>query len=109
MSERLTALLVRALETHLETRRPIRLPDGTQIIWNAFLDLGQARSRNQGLPNPIGYAEIDAYCRLMRIPLEPHHIRAITALDAAWLQWVAKPKEPLPDLSAAAFDARIAG
>ncbi|GGG62755.1 hypothetical protein GCM10011415_06390 [Salipiger pallidus] len=36
-------------------------------------------------PNPISFPEIEAYCRLMRLPLEPHHVEAIRAMDAMWI------------------------
>ena len=43
----------------------------------------------------------------MRVPLEPHHVRILLAMDRTWLEELRKDPTP-PPLSAAAFDG-IAG
>lgn len=98
-----------ALEVHLQGQR-VRAPEGSSIIWNAFMALSRARSSGPHGPNPISFVEIEAWCRLMRVPLEPHHVQAIAAMDQAWLQHCYKRRageHPKSDLSAAAFDAVI--
>ena len=85
-----TRHLTRALAAVLEGERP-RLPEGGGPLWTAFLDLSAARSGHAHGPNPISYAEILAYARLMRLPLAPHHVRTIRALDDAWLAHVRGP------------------
>ena len=100
--------LMRALEAHLDGGQPMRLPDGAGIIWDAFVAL----SRTRTAPQAISYRDVQAYCDLMRVPLEPHHVRTIMELDDIWLSWATKPQKPekpLPKLSVAAFDARITG
>ena len=44
----------------------------------------------------------------MRVPLEPHHVEILTAMDQVWLQdfyGKATGKPPATPLTAAAFDA----
>ena len=107
MALRTVDRLSEALAAHLDGK-PITAPEGASVIWNAFMALSRARSSGPSGPNPIGFPEIDAWSRLMQMPLEPHHVQAITAMDQVWLQhcyrrWAGGgPKE---DLSAAAFDA----
>ncbi|MCA0847189.1 hypothetical protein LCL92_07850 [Salipiger thiooxidans] len=69
--------------------------------------LSRARSCGAAGPNPISYPEIAAYAQLMRMPLEPHHVETLAAMDAVWMQRVyARAKGgPSAQLTAAAFDA----
>lgn len=76
--------LCAALEASLQGGK-VRPPEGSAIIWNAFMSLSRARSCGPVGPNPITYPEIEAYTRLMRLPLEPQHVEAIAALDGVWL------------------------
>ena len=55
------------------------------ILWEAFQRLSRARSYGAAGPNPIGFPEIEAWMRLTRTPLEPHHVEVIEAMDAVWL------------------------
>ncbi len=55
------------------------------MLWGAFQSLCRTRTYNPHGPNPIAYAEIDAWCRLQRVPLEPAHVRILVAMDEAWL------------------------
>lgn len=83
-------------------------PEGSSIVWNAFMALSRARSSGSFGPNPIGFGEIEVWCRLMRVPLEPHHVQAIAAMDQACLQHCYNRRArgiPKEALSAAAFDA----
>lgn len=64
------------------------IPDGSGPIWNAFVALSRTRTMTEAGPNPISFTEIDAWCRLTRTPLEPHHVEVIAAMDAVWLEEV---------------------
>lgn len=63
-----------------------RPPEGGVALWRAFASLSRARSWQAHGPNPISYPEIEAYCRLMRLPLEPRHVAIIRAMDEAWIE-----------------------
>lgn len=65
--------------------RPATVPESGRLAWGWFLDLCRTRSSNGYGPNPISHAEIDAYSRLYRWPLEPRHIDMILAMDRVWL------------------------
>lgn len=82
---RLQRQLVRALEKHLDGGRSTPPPGGA-VLWRAFGDLSRARSCGAAGPNPISFPEIEAYCRLMRLPLEPHQVQAVRAMDALWIE-----------------------
>lgn len=84
---RLQGQLCAALEAHLAGERA-NPPEAGRLLWNAFNDLSRARSYHGAGPNPIGYAEIHAWCMLMRMPLEPHHVACIVAMDRVWTDHV---------------------
>lgn len=66
----------------------VRLPPEASILWDAFSDLSQARTWHGHGANPISYPDIEAYCRIMRLPLEPHHVKTLMAMDRVWLAHV---------------------
>jgi hypothetical protein len=66
-----------------------RLLEGSHILWNAFASLTRQRTWHASGPNPISFGEIEAYCRLMCLPLGPQHIEVILAMDRAWVDNVA--------------------
>ncbi|MBN8998072.1 MAG: hypothetical protein J0H54_01430 [Rhizobiales bacterium] len=66
----------------------IDLPAGWQPLWRAFLELHSTRGEGFAGPVPISFAEIEAYVRLMRLPLEPRHIAVIRAIDNAWMDHI---------------------
>ncbi|NDV52158.1 hypothetical protein [Salipiger sp. PrR003] len=84
MRGRLAEKLCAALAAQLEGES-VRQPEGSSPIWNAFMGLSRARSCGPSGPNPISYPEIEAWSRLMRVPLDPHHVDAIVALDEVWM------------------------
>lgn len=77
--------LVFALRRHLAGGRPI-VPESGALFWNIFMEIAASRTYHAAGPNPISYAEIEAYARLHRWPLAPHHVASIRALDDAWLE-----------------------
>lgn len=54
-------------------------------LWNAFQRLNATRSYHMAGPNPISFAEIEAFTRLIRQPLEPWQVAILLDMDAAWL------------------------
>jgi hypothetical protein len=82
---RLSQLMCDALRGHLAGRSP-RPPDAGLLIWRVFGDLAGRRTWHAHGPNPISHGEIEAYCRVMRLPLAPHHVDLILALDRVWLE-----------------------
>lgn len=85
--DRLEQQLARAMKAHLDGGKP-RPPEGARILWSAFQALSRARSCGYAGPNPITFAEIEAYSRLMRIPFTPEHVRALRTMDDLWLERV---------------------
>lgn len=61
------------------------LPPELRHLWQTFLELHRARPAGFG-PSPICFAEIDAWQRLKRWPLEPWEVEAIRKLDDLWLE-----------------------
>jgi len=86
--ERLRRQLVEALEAHLRTSRPVAVPEAGRLLWRAFHELDATRGYGQSGPQPITSAEIEAWCRLTRTPLEPHHVGILRAMDAALVKHV---------------------
>ena len=76
--------LIHCMQQHLIGGRAV-IPEGGVLVWRWFLDLCRTRSSNGHGPNPISHAEIEAYARLQRWPLEPRHIDLVLALDRVWL------------------------
>lgn len=104
---RLQKLMTGALRDHL-AGEPLRRPPGTEILWRAFFELSAARSGGGLGPNPIAPSEIEAWARLMRVPLEPHHAAMLMAMDRLWIDHVYTKRDKSPvagPLNAAAFDA----
>ncbi len=83
---KLERLLSAELRRNLAAGGRPRLPDGADILWGAFLDLSKARSYHAAGPNPISFNEIEAWIRLMRWPLRPHHVAIIRALDDSFIE-----------------------
>ena len=63
-------------------RAPPSLPVEAESAWHAFQMLSSAR----GAMQPIGWQDIDAYCRLTGDDLSPWDIEQVRALDAMALQ-----------------------
>jgi hypothetical protein len=87
----------------------VAVPEGLRELWPIFLDLHQTRATGMG-PSPISFTEIEAYARLMRWPLQPHHVETIRAMDRAWLDHISgedapRPARPAQPVNPAAFDA----
>jgi hypothetical protein len=89
----------------------VALPDGQALLWHAFVALSRTRRTGINGPEAISYAEVLAYCQLTRLPLEPHHVETIMAIDWEWLSratgaaLVEQGSHPSPPISVALFDA----
>jgi hypothetical protein len=77
--------LCATLRAQLAGQKP-RLPEGSAPFWRVFQALSGARSYHQFGPNPISFTEIAAYAALMHMPLAPHHVEILRAMDAVWLE-----------------------
>lgn len=64
------------------------MPEAGRLIWSWFGALNGSRTYHMSGPNPISYAEIEAWARLHGWSLSQRHIDAIRALDDAWLDHV---------------------
>lgn len=62
------------------------LPPELRPLWWTFVALHRARSSNGMGINPIQFTEIEAWCRLNRVALEPWEIDVIGLLDDAYLE-----------------------
>lgn len=82
--DRLEKQLVAALERALD-KAPTRIPEAGRLIWQWFIALSETRTYHMAGPNPISFAEMEAYAHLHRWPMEPRHVTIIRAMDAAWL------------------------
>lgn len=60
------------------------LPPEVRHLWQTFLELHRTRPAGFGA-SPIAFAEIDAWSRLKRTPLDPWEVDAIVALDREWM------------------------
>ncbi len=61
-----------------------------RYLWAAFLALHRARSSSGFGPNPISWAEIEAYSRLNWLFLDPWEVDTIRSLDEAYMEFVAE-------------------
>lgn len=110
--DRMQDLLQEALRQSLRGNAAT-IPAGGHLFWRWFNDLNRTRTGNGYGPNPIGHAEIDAYAKLYRWPLEPRHVDMILAMDRVWLDHArslvpgsrSASAEPAVDCTPEAFDA----
>lgn len=84
--ERYKTTVLEALRLHLQGREPSRIPAGADFYWRAFAELSAARSVGQTGPAPLSFQDIEAWARLHRWPLQPHHVTLITAMDRIFLE-----------------------
>lgn len=92
-----TRAMIDALVRSLDTDTPAILPAGGDLLWSWFCDLASCRTMQMAGPNPIGHAEIAAYCQTMRVPMRPHHVAILMAMDRAFLDRAARPHQHAPD------------
>src|SRR5690606_7242751 len=61
------------------------LPDGLGYLWRMFRRLSARRGGNGFGVNPIRHSDIEAFCRLTRMQLDPWEVEAIEDLDGLFL------------------------
>lgn len=108
--DRLKRQLVAALKAHLTSSWPARLPEAGRLAWQWFAELSASRSYGMAGPDPLSFAEIEAWARLKRWPLEERHVDLIWALDRTWIDhaYARQPnasERPAQAINPAAFDA----
>lgn len=74
----------RRAEIEEELRQP-PLPEAARHIWGHFLRLSAHRGSTGFGPGPIGWPDLDAYCRMTRARLAPWEVEMIEDLDNLWL------------------------
>jgi len=79
-------LMAECLKKHLALGGPITLPAGGELLWKWFSELSAARSYHASGPNPIAWGEIEAYARINRQAIGPHHAAVIILLDRTYLE-----------------------
>ncbi len=84
--------LAEALRRSLAGGRPV-VPEAGVSIWNLFIEISRSRTYHAAGPHAISHAEIEAYARLHRWPVQPHHVSLIRAMDDAWLEHAYRRKE----------------
>ena len=77
---------VLAKRGHIKAPQPPKLPPEVVHIWNTFVQLAAARGGSGFGPQPISYTEIEAFSRVMDMPLAPWEVAAIRALDDAYFE-----------------------
>lgn len=92
LKKQLCAALGRAM-----AGKPARPPEAGLLIWNTFMRLSARRTAFYGGVNPIQPSEVEAYCRLTRQPLEPHHVEMIFAMDNLWLERALSKETEAPE------------
>ncbi len=87
----LSKLVCSELERQLSTRNCVaRPPAGSELLWRWFTELNLGRTFGVAGPNPLQYAEIEAYARISRWPIEAHHVSIIMAMDSTYLEFHAR-------------------
>lgn len=62
------------------------MPAGAQYLWAVFHAIRRRIGAGMSGPQPISWADIDAYVRLKKFPLAPWEIGLIEDLDDIYLQ-----------------------
>ena len=75
-------------------------------MWEWFADLSRRRTFGAAAPNPITFAEIEAWARLSGHEPTPFEVSLLTRLDDALLS---KPAEKKPAMTVDASDGAAVG
>lgn len=67
-------------------RKPPPMPPDFAHLWNAFIELHNARSGNGFSGNPISFTEIAAYRAVTGIDLSVWEVKVIRALDTVYME-----------------------
>ncbi|MBJ2152026.1 hypothetical protein [Paracoccus sp. IB05] len=77
---RLSRLHCNAVTDALQGEK-VRPPQAGLILWNTFQRLSLTRTYHPAGPNALQPSEVEAYCRMMRLALEPRHISILMETD----------------------------
>lgn len=83
------AAVARATGKKVDENAP-KLPHEMRYLWRTFVSLHRARGSNGWGPSPITWSDLDAYCRLTGVALDPWEVEAIRALDEAFMESAAE-------------------
>ncbi|NPD14461.1 hypothetical protein HOY34_04510 [Xinfangfangia sp. D13-10-4-6] len=92
LSRQLSAAVTAALKG--ENVRP---PEAGRLLWNTFQRLSLTRTYHPAGPNALQPSEVEAYCRMMRLALEPRHISILMEMDRAWLDQAYAKNQRAPE------------
>ena len=67
-------------------------PGAAEHVWAWFWELSAARGSNGFAPMPVTHLEIEAWARMVGAELAEWEVRAIRAMDVAFLAELAKRK-----------------
>ena len=105
-TDRLQRQLCNALRDHLRTGQSGQVPEAGRLYWRMFGELSAGRTYGMNGPNPLTWADIDAWARLSGWPVKSHQIAVLRAMDAVWIEQVyRKPEKPTIPATPAALDA----
>lgn len=120
---KLETMLCAEMKGQLEAKgpHPVCIPAGGELLWKWFMALHKTRQAGMAGPQPISYAEIAAYSRIMLQPIEPRHVAILITMDQTYLDCVYTKHAAVPEgvksappvssapISAASFDAMFGG
>lgn len=64
----------------------IEVPEAGEHLWSWFWSLERGRACGMNGPEPLAYAEIEAWARLTGTELRPWEVDALKAMDAVRLR-----------------------
>lgn len=82
----LERLMVAEVRRNLAKGGRPQIPPGGELLWRWFTDLAATRRWTMAGPEPITFAEIDAYACVSGWPIEPRHAAIIRAMDEAFVK-----------------------
>jgi hypothetical protein len=68
------------------------IPDALEYVWDWFWELSRTRRAGMAGPEPIGYADVDAWARLTDRRPTPAEVEALLSLD-----YVTRHPEMIPE------------
>lgn len=112
--DRLERQLVAAVRKSLSGAKRPPVPEAGAWIWAWFCDLCATRTYHASGPNPLSFAEIEAYGRLHGFAMRQDHTRMLLAMDRAYIEdansdRTGRPVRSGQPLTAEAFDAVFGG
>ncbi|MBY0431698.1 MAG: hypothetical protein K2Q10_10910 [Rhodospirillales bacterium] len=72
---------------------PPDLPPQVEHLWSWYAELESGRGGSGFGPQPLSYADIDAWARLMSVRPSPWEVLALRRIDILWLDIIARQLE----------------